>query len=506
MGLLGLFYSRSVGAIDGEVVLSRRVSFRGFPSTVTIYNTVWGTGCFVDVGDSLLPGVDSFDLEAFIVRHMPRVRDSVVRGVSRGLGLEDAVINALRAEVVNYLRGVGVEVSGEDADRWASLLFRGLYGYGALEPVMVVGDEVGLTDIYVTPSARVHFKLSSLGDCQSNIVPSAREVELLVGVIGDRVGVYPTYYNPSIEAYDRAHRPMLRVSVDSFDVTDRTRVSIRVFPTRAWKLIDMVRLGSIDARLAAYLWLALEVGVPILIIGPAGSGKTSMSAALMSALPPSTVIAKVEDIDEVLLPQELVGDYAGGVIPLLSREGHGAGVRAIPLFQRLIHALRVGADYIFVNEVRSPEDTRAWLHAIMSGQVGGATTMHASGIGEALVRLREYGVPVDLVSLLVVLMGRFEVGGRVVRRVVNAWVVDGGKPVTVWDGSLNEEALIKFLGGRVGGDFVVREVADREAFLRHYSGFDIDEAEWVRLIALFHRARGLVMPREVKSDVVFEES
>lgn len=50
--------------------------------------------------------------------------------------------------------------------------------------------------------------------------------------------------------------------------------------------------------------------------------------SLMSALPPSTVIAKVEDIDEVLLPQELVSDYAGGVIPLLSREGHGgAGVK-----------------------------------------------------------------------------------------------------------------------------------------------------------------------------------
>ncbi len=134
---------------------------------------------------------------------------------------------------------------------------------------------------------------------------------------------------------------MLRVSVDSFDVTDRTRVSIRVFPMRAWKLIDMVRLGSVDARLAAYLWLALEIGFPILVIGPAGSGKTSMSAALMSALPPSTVIAKVEDIDEVLLPQELVSDYASSVIPLLSREGHGgAGVKPYHSFRGL--SMRLG--------------------------------------------------------------------------------------------------------------------------------------------------------------------
>ncbi|ADY01708.1 type II secretion system protein E [Vulcanisaeta moutnovskia 768-28] len=495
-----------MGVVDGEVVFSRRVSFRGFPSAVTIYSTVWGSGCFIDVGDSVLPGIDDFDLEAFITRYMPRVRDAVVRSVSRGLGFDDAVINALRIEVNAYLRSIGVDASSDDTNRWASLLFRGLYNYGVLEPVMLIGDEVGLTDIYMTPGARVHFKLSSLGDCQSNIVPSNREIELLISIIGDRVGVYPTYYNPSIETYDRVHRPMLRISIDSFDVTDRTRVSIRVFPTRAWKLIDMVRLGSIDARLAAYLWLALEVGVPVLVIGPAGSGKTSMSAALMSALSPSTVIAKVEDIDEVLLPQELVGDYAGGVIPLLSREGHGAGVRSIPLFQRLVHALRVGADYIFVNEVRSAEDTVAWLHAIMSGQVGGATTMHAEGINEALVRLRSYGAPIESIKLVVILMGRFEVGGGVVRRVVNAWVVDGGKPVIAWDGALHEDVFIRFLGGRFGEDFVVREIGDRESFLRHYSGFDIDEAEWVRLVALFHRARDLVMPREVKSDVVFDES
>ncbi len=144
----------------------------------------------------------------------------------------------------------------------------------------------------------------------------------------------------------------------------------------------------------------------------------------------------------------------------------------------------------------------------MSGQVGGATTMHAGGVEEAIVRLREYEVPIDLVRLLVVLMGRFEMGSKVVRRVVGVWVVDGGKPVVAWGmgGALREDVLIKFLGGRVGEDFVVREVNDREAFLRHYSNFDVDETEWVRLIALFHRARDLVMPREFKSDVVFEES
>ncbi|WP_243676231.1 hypothetical protein [Vulcanisaeta distributa] len=190
---MGLFHSRTTGAIDGEVVLSRRVSFRGFPSTVTVYSTVWGgSGCFVDVGDLVLPGVGSFDLERFITRHMPGVRELVIREVSRGgLGFEDAVINALRIEAGAYLRDVGVGVSSEDLNRWAALLFRGLYGYGALEPVMMVGDEVGLTDIYVTPNARVHFKLSSLGNCQSNVVPSGFEVDLLINVIGDRTGGLP---------------------------------------------------------------------------------------------------------------------------------------------------------------------------------------------------------------------------------------------------------------------------------------------------------------------------
>ena len=491
-------------------MVSRGVSFLGFPSTVTVYSTVWGSGCFVDVNDSWLPGIDGFDLGVFVRDFLPRARDFVVRGVARGLDETEAMLDALSRAVVDFFRSRGVRLGGEDVRRWASLLYRGLYGYGALEPLFSLGDEVGLTDVYVTPNARVHVKLSSLGDCLTNIEPSAEEVGLLINVIGDRTGAYPTYYNPSVETYDRSHRPVLRVSVDSFDVTDRVRVSIRVFPTRPWKLTDMVRLGTIDARLAAYLWLALEVGVPILVIGPAGSGKTSLSAALMSALRPGLVIAKVEDIDEVVLPQELVGDYAGSVIHLLSREGRTASVRPLPLFMRLVHALRVGADYVFVNEVRGPEDTRAWLHAILTGQVGGATTMHAGGVDEALVRLRDYGAPVDLLSMVVVLMGRFEEKGRVVRRVVGAWVVDDGKAVVVWDGSsINESALANLLGGRFGGvDAVIREVGDREAFLRYYSGFDVNEAEWVRLVGLFYRARSLVMPRGAGTggEVLLEES
>ncbi|MFP3296155.1 MAG: ATPase, T2SS/T4P/T4SS family [Vulcanisaeta sp.] len=502
---MGLFYSRSAGPVDGEVVFSRRVSFHGFPTTVTLYNIIWGTGCFVDVDDYALVGVESFDLWSFIRDYLPRARELVIRG--SGQDLEGSMLRALGVVAGEYFGRRGVRVLGDEASLWASLLYRGLYNYGVLEALLLIGDDAGLTDIYVAPNARVHVKSSLYGDCLSNVVPTAEEVDLLVSVIGDRTGAHPTYYNPSIETYDRGHKPMLRVSVDSFDVTDRVRVSIRVFPTRPWKLIDMVRLGTVDARLAAYLWLALEVGVPILVIGPVGSGKTSLSAALMSALPPGSVIAKVEDIDEVALPQELVSDFAGGVIPLLSREGRTTSVKPLPLFARLVHALRVGADYVFVNEVRSAEDARTWLHAILTGQVGGATTMHAGGVDEALARLRDYGAPIDLLSMVVVLMGRFPGGGGLVRRVVGVWVVDGGRPMEVWGGSVNEDALIRLLTNRLGDPgSVVREVNDREVFLKHYSGFDIDEREWVRLVSLFHRARGLVMPREAKTEVFFEES
>jgi flagellar protein FlaI len=77
----------------------------------------------------------------------------------------------------------------------------------------------------------------------------------------------------------------------------------------------------------------------------------------------------------------------------------------------------------------------------------------------------------------------------------------------VWGGSVNEDALIRLLTNRLGDPgSVVREVNDREVFLKHYSSFDIDEREWVRLVSLFHRARGLVMPREAKTEVFFEES
>jgi flagellar protein FlaI len=503
---MGLFHSQSIGPIDGDALLTRRVSFHGFPTTITLYSTVWGTGCFIDVADAPLVGLEAFDLRSFIKDYLPRARELVIRG--GGSDPVESMLRALALVVTKYFGKHGVKLSSSDASLWASLIYRGLYNYGALEPLLMLSDDAGLTDIYVTPGARVHVKSSLYGDCLTNIVPTNEEVELFINVIGDRTGAYPTYYNPSVETYDRGHRPLLRVSVDAFDVTDRVRVSIRVFPTRPWKLTDMVRLGTIEARLAAYLWLALEVGVPILVIGPVGSGKTSLSAALMSALPPGSVIAKVEDIDEVVLPQELVSDYAGGVIPLLSREGRTTGIRPLPLFTRLIHALRVGADYVFVNEVRSAEDARTWFHAVLTGQVGGTTTMHAEGVDEALLRLRDYGIPIDSLTMVMVLMGKFPSEGGLVRRVVKVWVVNGGKAIMVWgDEHRNEDLLIRLLSERLGdAGSVVREVNDRELFLRHYSGFEIDEREWVRLVSLFHRSRGLVMPREVKTEVSLEET
>jgi flagellar protein FlaI len=332
-------------------------------------------------------------------------------------------------------------------------------------------------------------KSNYLGGCRTNIWIGDEDFSILLRTIEGRAGMVPTMFNPSIEGYDRSHRPILRISIDAYDTTVRPSMSIRTLPSRPWKIIDMVGNGTVMPRLGAWLWLLLQDGVPVLVIGVTGSGKTSLTASLMSALPPWSVIAKVEDVDEVVLPQELVPEYASNVVTLLSREPRSSGIRPIPLFTRLLHALRRGVDYIMVNEVRSPEDLRTWLHGILTGQAGGATSLHARDVGDALTRLRDYGAPLESMKMVIVSMRKREDNGLVRRSVGEVHVLDRGNLVRIWPGGSMDAALLGMDHHDPG------EVNAREAFLRNYSGADLNEREWLSLLYSFYRARGIITTR-----------
>jgi type IV pilus assembly protein PilB len=143
--------------------------------------------------------------------------------------------------------------------------------------------------------------------------------------------------------------------------------------------LDLGKLGFGPADLSAYR-KALEVpGGLVLVVGPAGAGKTvTFCASLLHLARPEKHVATMEDPVERFLP---------GVNQVQARPHVGltvaSGVRSL---------LRQDPDVIGVGEFRQPDEARAALEAVQAG-VPVIAALRAPTAESAVSRMLEAGVP-----------------------------------------------------------------------------------------------------------------
>ena len=173
-----------------------------------------------------------------------------------------------------------------------------------------------------------------------------------------------------------------------FAATFRTEVSpqgstftIRKFREEPFSIIDLINLGTLDAKMAAYFWLLLEKKTSVIIIGGTAAGKTTALNALCSLIKPTMKIVTVEETPELNFPQE-------NWVRFVSREAYGLGAAqatSIELFDLVKTALRYRPDYLIVGEVRGRE-AFVLFQALATGH-GGMCTIHAESVDAAVKRL-----------------------------------------------------------------------------------------------------------------------
>ncbi len=160
-----------------------------------------------------------------------------------------------------------------------------------------------------------------------------------------------------------------------------TSFTIRKFREEPFSVIDLLELGTLDERIAAYFWLLLENRNTLIVIGGTGAGKTSCLNALASLVKPSMKIVTVEEIPELNLPHE-------NWVQLVSRESYGLGLTKtgeVSLFDLVRTSLRYRPDYVAVGEVRGAE-AFVLFQAMATGH-GGMCTLHAENLDYAVKRL-----------------------------------------------------------------------------------------------------------------------
>ncbi len=212
--------------------------------------------------------------------------------------------------------------------------------------------------------------------------------------------------------------------------------TLRKFTKEPLTLIDLMKYGTVNSEILAYLWLAIEHGKSVLIAGPTASGKTTYLNALSMFIRPELKVVTIEDTPELRLPME-------NWVAQVARSGFGAEsatgrkVGEITLFDLLKASLRQRPDVIIVGEVRGQE-AYVLFQQIATGHPG-LSTIHAESIEAVISRLRT--PPIDLPPSLVqhldilVVLSRQRLRGEYVRRTkeiveVTGYDTDRDRPYT----------------------------------------------------------------------------
>ena len=239
-------------------------------------------------------------------------------------------------------------------------------------PLAQLWDDEEVCEVMINGTGPVSIErngeLSEIGRVSQ--VEVERLVEYLLGPTGRRADRLSPVVDVRLDDRTRCNIVIPPVAVDGPYIT------LRRFPATARQLSELA-----DPNTQARLQSLLAEGANLLVFGPTSTGKTSLLAALLAALPTSERIVVVEEAAE--LPR-----LHANVIRLEGQPPNIDGKGAITLSQLVVSALRMRPDRIVVGEVRGPEAADL-LQALTTGHRGSLSTLHANNAEHALWRLEQ---------------------------------------------------------------------------------------------------------------------
>jgi pilus assembly protein CpaF len=156
-------------------------------------------------------------------------------------------------------------------------------------------------------------------------------------------------------------------------------ITIRKFTRSLKTLEDLVARGTLTARMARFLALAVRARLNLVFSGGTGSGKTTLLGILAAHVGPRERVVVIEDTAELdlALPH---------CVRLECRPPNLEGSGGVPLGDLLRNSLRMRPDRILVGEIRG-EEAFEMVHAMTSGHDGSMGVLHASTPAHAIGRL-----------------------------------------------------------------------------------------------------------------------
>jgi len=247
-------------------------------------------------------------------------------------------------------------------------------GFGPLQQFM---DDPEITEIMVNGPWKVYIEKKGtkvLSEVEFDDEAHLRYIiEKMLAPTGRRIDEIFPYVDFSLENGSRINVIIPPLAVGGAIVT------IRKFLSTIEKIEDLVRLETIDSRMADFLVACIKAKVNMLFSGATGSGKTTTLAVLSSYFDPQERIISIEDALEIRLQQD-------HVVRLLTRPSTIEGKGEVTLRDLFRNTLRMRPTRIILGEIRGPE-AMDYLQALNSGHRGCLSVIHASSPLDALSRL-----------------------------------------------------------------------------------------------------------------------
>ena len=380
----------------------------------------------------------------------------------RRLHLDELTPDQVREQLSDLLEKIISGIKGQlpetvDSAKLLKIVLDETVGLGALEELLADKDvtEVMVNchdDIYVERAGRL--EKTEITFSSPDAVMST--IERIVSPLGRRIDESSPMVDARLQDGSRVNAIIPPLALRGPCIT------IRKFPEHKLVDSDLIRFGSINEAMVAFVRMAVEQRLNIVVSGGTGSGKTTLLNILSNYIPLDERVITVEDAAELKLVQP-------HVISLEARPANMEGKGQVTIRELVKNCLRMRPDRIVVGECRGGE-ALDMLQAMNTGHDGSLTTGHANTPRDMLRRLE-----------VMVLMAGMDLPGMAIREQVASAVDVIIQQNRFSDGSRRITSITEVTG--MSGDTVQLS----EIFRYQQKGFDADG----KIIGEF-KATGLV--------------
>lgn len=171
-----------------------------------------------------------------------------------------------------------------------------------------------------------------------------------------------------------------RVQIVGAELTrGSSSLCLRRHPDNPWTLDKLETRGWSSEREIQILHRWISTGKNFIVVGPTGSGKTSVVNACLQTVRDNERVLILEDTQELCLPNQASQR-------LLTREDPQRILPDISLSDLVRQSLRLRPDRLVIGEIRGGE-AKDFLLALSTGHNGSFGTLHAATPQQALIRL-----------------------------------------------------------------------------------------------------------------------